>query len=112
MSYNRIVKYLNPWMFKREKERQRFAKVREKNGDNCWRCHHPMNFSEPRNKRRSATVKHLLARASGETSRLDNLVLCHSGCNQHLAANSPEQKVRMRLRPKRIASCDQSQSAP
>ena len=99
MPYKKIAKYLNPWMFKRDKERKRFAKVRAKNGDACWRCHHPMDFSEPRNKPKSATVEHLLPRALGGTSALDNLVLCHVGCNRHLGANAPEQKMRMRLRP-------------
>jgi len=99
MTVRKIAKYLNPWMFKREKDRQRFAKVRERDGDNCWRCHRPMNFTEPRDKAKSATVEHVQPRALGGTSALENLVLCHAGCNRHLGANIPEQKQRMRLRP-------------
>jgi nitrate/TMAO reductase-like tetraheme cytochrome c subunit len=94
----KIAKYLNPWMFKREKAKQRVAKLRTINGDNCWRCHAPMNFTEPRNKRRSATIEHLTARAHGGNSAIDNIVLCHRGCNQHLGANTREQKERMRSR--------------
>ena len=96
MPRKNIAKYLNPWMFKREKVRRRFAKLREQHGDRCWLCHHPMDFSEPRNKPKSATEEHLLPRALGGTSKLDNLVLCHVGCNRHLGANLPEQKLKMR----------------
>ena len=98
MSRKSVVKYLNPWMFRREKERRKFARVRERDGDNCWRCGHPMDFTEPRNGKRSATIEHKLAKALGGTSHLDNLVLCHVGCNRHLGANPPEQKERMRLK--------------
>lgn len=98
MARRNIAKYLNPWMFKRERDRRRFLKVRQRDGDNCWRCGHPMDFSEPRNGKKSATIEHVNPKALGGTGALANLRLCHVGCNRHLAANTPEQKERMRLR--------------
>jgi 5-methylcytosine-specific restriction endonuclease McrA len=100
MPRKNIAKYLNPWMFGREKKRRKFEQVRERDGDDCWRCYHPMDFSEPRNKKKSATIEHKIPRCLGGTWELDNLVLCHVGCNRHMAANSPEQKERMRLKPR------------
>jgi len=99
MPRKNIARYLNPWMFTRERKRRQFEAVRKRDGDNCWRCHRPMDFSEPRNKAKSATIEHRKPRAHGGTSALDNLVLCHVGCNRHLGANPPEQKERMRLSP-------------
>jgi 5-methylcytosine-specific restriction endonuclease McrA len=98
MPRKRIAKYLNPWMFRREKKRKRFEAIRARDGDNCWRCHHPMDFAAPSNSKRAPTIEHLQAKANGGTGKLDNLVLCHVGCNRHLGVNSPEQKERMRLR--------------
>lgn len=57
-----------------------------------------MRFGAPFNTRRSATIEHLQPKAEGGTCELDNLVLCHKGCNKHLGTNSPAQKQRMRLR--------------
>jgi hypothetical protein len=98
MPRRNIAKYLNPWMFGREKRRKKFEAIHKRDGDNCWRCHQPMDFSEPRDKKKSATIEHLTAKTNGGTLALDNVVLCHRGCNKHLGTNTPEHKERMRLR--------------
>jgi 5-methylcytosine-specific restriction endonuclease McrA len=90
-------KWFARWMFGRDKRKAKFEAVRERDGENCWRCGHPMNFELPRNKRRSATIEHVRPLADGGTWAMNNLKLCHTGCNRHLGANSPEQKERMRL---------------
>ena len=72
--------------------------VRQRDGDICWRCGHGMDFTEPRKGRKSATIEHVMPLSLGGTWALENLVLCHVGCNRHLGANPPEQKQRMRLR--------------
>lgn len=93
-----VAKYVNPWMFKREKKRARLKAIRDRDGDNCWRCHQPMRFGPPHNVGKAATIEHKIPRKMGGTSELSNLVLCHQGCNRHLGAHPPEQKERMRLR--------------
>ena len=96
------AKYLNPWMFAREAKRARVQALRDRDGDTCWRCHRPMRFGSPFNCGKSATIEHKLPKSLGGTGQLDNLVLCHVGCNRHLGANPAEQKERMRL-PKDVA---------
>ena len=98
MARKNIAKYLNPWMFVREKRQRKFELVRQRDGDICWRCGHGMDFTEPRKGRKSATIEHVMPLSLGGTWALENLVLCHVGCNRHLGANPPEQKQRMRLR--------------
>ena len=99
MARKNIAKYLNPWMFRREKKRQKIQELRERDGENCWRCHQPMNFDAPPNSKRAPTIEHLEAKANGGTNKSENVVLCHPGCNRHLGVNTLDQKRRMRLRP-------------
>lgn len=100
MARKSIAKYLNPWMWQREQKRTRFEAVRKRDGDECFRCGHPMIFGDPSHSK-AATLEHWQPRSAGGTNALSNLRLCHKGCNRHLAANSPEQKERMRLRSAR-----------
>lgn len=95
MGRKSIAKYLNPWMFKRDKSRGRVTELRAAYGDACWRCGHQMTFGLLAARRR-ATVEHLLARSQGGTSEWQNIRLCHSGCNRHLGTFPPDQKLRMR----------------
>jgi 5-methylcytosine-specific restriction endonuclease McrA len=79
------------------RKRSKAAKLRALQGDLCWLCGHPMRFEGPPNRGKAATIEHHLARSRGGTSALDNLRLCHVGCNRHLADHPPEQKERMRI---------------
>ena len=98
MDRNRIVKFMNPWMFNRDKTQQRFAQLRQRDGDKCWRCYRPMRFDLPRGHDHAPTIEHKLARSRGGTGALDNLVLCHRYCNRLMGDNTPEVKEQMRLR--------------
>ncbi|HEX8193787.1 MAG TPA: HNH endonuclease [Allosphingosinicella sp.] len=66
-------------------------------GDLCWRCRRPMRFEGPPNCGKAATIEHILPCAKGGTSAIDNLRLCHVGCNRHLGDRTPEEKERMRI---------------
>lgn len=90
--------FLPAWVFKARRRKLRFAQVRERDGDKCWRCGHPMVFDGKHpNAGRAATIEHVIALASGGTWALDNLRLCHVGCNRHLKNHDAAQKERMRL---------------
>lgn len=98
MARGSIAKYLNPWMFKREKKRQRIDALRRRDGDNCWRCRRPMRFDLPGGHDQAPTLEHIQPKSKGGTSELENLCLCHSRCNRMLGDATPEVKERMRLR--------------
>lgn len=95
MARKSIAKYLNPWMFKREKFRKRVAALRNAYGDLCWRCGGKLSFSRLATRRR-ATIEHLQAQSQGGNSLWDNVRLCHPGCNRLLGVRSPADKRRMR----------------
>lgn len=88
--------FLPGWWHRRE-HRRRLAALRARDGDLCWRCNRPMRFEGPPNCGRAATIEHYLPRSKGGGDELDNLRLCHVGCNRHLANHEPAQKERMRI---------------
>lgn len=97
MAKKSIAKYLNPWMFKRQKKRERLTALLARDGDLCWHCGNKMRLGPPHNIGKAVTIEHYLPKAMGGTSALENLRLCHVRCNRHLGASPPEQKDRMRL---------------
>ncbi len=99
MTRRTIAKFINPWMFKRERQQQqRFAELRDRDGDNCWRCRRTMRFDLPRGHAHAPTIEHKLPMSRGGTMALDNLYLCHGRCNWDLGDMTPEVKERMRAR--------------
>ena len=93
-----MSKHWKPWWVRRKQDRKlRRDQVRERDGDDCWRCGHPMRFGGLPNCGRAATIEHLVPLANGGTWALENLVLCHKGCNKHLGTNTPDHKERMRI---------------
>lgn len=89
--------FLPGWMHRHVSHRRKFQRLRELHGDNCWRCNHPMRFGGLPNCGKAATIEHLTPLSKGGTWAMDNLRLCHVGCNRHLKDHSREQKERMRI---------------
>ena len=98
MAADRKRRYWPPpwWRFKDRKSRA-IKRVRARDGDDCWLCARPMRFgAAPPNCGKAATIEHVVSLSKGGSCKLDNLRLCHPGCNRHLADKTPEQKERMR----------------
>lgn len=85
------------------------ARLRARDGDACWLCGRTMDFEAPPGSRKAPSREHLLARSLGGRSTLDNLVLCHPGCNRQLGTRAVEDKRRMRA--KRLAGDARRQDA-
>ena len=98
MTGKHIAKYLNPWMFKREKKQQYFDILRKRDGDNCSRCRRPSRFELPRGHDQAPKIEHIKPETKGGALALDNLCLCHGRCNGMMGDNTPEVQERMRLR--------------
>ena len=81
------------------------ASLRKRDGDNCWLCALPVKSG-------AASIEHIIARINGGTDDLSNLVLCHRGCNTHLADRPVEKKLKIRTKWHRTAFArTQAQSA-
>jgi 5-methylcytosine-specific restriction endonuclease McrA len=76
-------------------------RLRARDGDGCWLCGKPMNFAAVPNSARAWSVEHLLAQCLDGPDRLENLVLCHPGCNRQLGDRPLKNKIEMRERRRR-----------
>ena len=72
-----IVKYLNPWTFKREREAERLLVLRSRDGERCARCRRPMRFDLPAGHDQGARIEEIVPGSAA----LDNLRLTHRRCN-------------------------------
>lgn len=90
-----IVKFVNPWKFKREQEEQRLRALRQRDGDDCRRCRRPMRFDLPRGHDLGPKVEQIL---SGTPEGLDNLCLTHRRCVSEGFDHTVEVKERIRRR--------------
>ena len=91
-----IARFINPWKFKRDQQRQRFAELRQRDGDNCRRCRRPMSFDLPPGHDQAATIQQFGPKPKG--GALDTLYLCHARCNGVTVDNTAAVQERLRLR--------------
>ena len=98
MSRTIILKYVNPWKFRREQEARRIAVLRSRDGDDCRRCRRPLRFDLPAGHDTGATVEEILPTPEGGVAALDNLCLTHRRCNAAGADHTVEVTERMRRR--------------
>jgi 5-methylcytosine-specific restriction endonuclease McrA len=80
-SNDSIVRYLNPWKHRRELERQqqRVAELRRRDGDDCRRCRRPLRFDLTDGHDLAPKIESMLSNGAAEES-LDNLCLTHRRC--------------------------------
>ena len=93
-----IVRYLNPWKLKREREAERLAALRARDGDDCARCRRPMRFDLPDGHDQGAAVEPVVLGAASNGIALDNLRLCHARCNPSGVDHTDEVLERARLK--------------
>jgi 5-methylcytosine-specific restriction endonuclease McrA len=89
------------WFYARRKKADKVTALRERDGDNCWLCGHKMRFGGIPNIGKAATVEHLQPLSKGGNWKMDNLALCHLGCNKHLKNFDRAHKEKMRVSRKR-----------
>jgi hypothetical protein len=96
MPHDTIVRYLNPWKFKREQEQQRLAELRRRDGDECRRCRRPLRFDLTEGHDSGPKIEQVHPTPHGADVSLDNLVLCHRRCTAEAADSTREVSERVR----------------
>lgn len=106
-----ISKYLNPWKLKRDKQRQRFAELRQRDGDCCSRCRRPLRFDLPPGHDQAPSLESIGPKRGSGSRALDNLCLCHVRCNGVTVDNTAEVQERLRLRAEAAVAAPQRRVA-
>ncbi len=76
-------------------------RLRARDGDKCWLCDRKIDFKAKPNSAQAWSIEHLLSKSLGGPDILENLVLCHPGCNRMLRDRPLKDKIRMRERRRR-----------
>jgi 5-methylcytosine-specific restriction endonuclease McrA len=76
-------------------------RLRARDGEKCWLCDGPLDFDAVPNSKKAPTYEHLIAKSRGGLSTVENLVLCHPGCNKQLSDRPLVDKIKMRERRRR-----------
>lgn len=76
-----VVNLLNPWKAKREREAERLAELRARDGDACARCRRPMQFDRPPGHELAAKIERISNGPPAGGDLLANLCLTHGRCN-------------------------------
>ena len=98
MGSGTIIKFVNPWRFRRDQNLQRVKALRLRDGDNCRRCKRPLRFDLPDGHDLRARVEVILPKNAGGSEELDNLCLTHGRCNAKEGHDTAEVKERVRLK--------------
>ena len=98
MSGSIIIKYVNPWRFRREQQAERIAALRCRDGDNCKRCKRPMRFDLPDGHESMPKVEQIVPQPAGGIEDLANLCLTHVRCNAKHGCDTVEVKERARIK--------------
>ena len=78
-------------------------RLRARDGDVCWLCAKPMDFSAKPNSAKAWSMEHLVCKSFGGPEDLANLVLCHPPCNRILGNRPLKKKIELRERRRRKA---------
>ena len=98
MSSGTIIRFVNPWKFRREQNAQRVAALRRRDGDNCRRCKRPLRFDFPEGHDQGPKIEQILSASAEGIETLDNLCLTHGRCNAKHGCDTAEVKERARVK--------------
>ena len=93
-----IIRFVNPWKYRRDQAEQRVTALRHRDGDNCRRCKRPLRFDLPDGHDLGAKIVPVLCTTAGGSEDLDNLCLTHVRCNAKHGCDTAEVKERARLK--------------
>lgn len=91
----RLASRMARWTKTSKWKRARIELLKARDGLLCWMCNRHL-LKGGKRKNRQITIEHLVARSLGGGDDLENLALCHPGCNRQLADRSIEKKRQIR----------------
>ena len=99
MSGSVIIRYVNPWKFRRDQNAQRMKALRQRDGDTCRRCKRPIRFDLTDGHDFGPKVEPIeYTTTPGDEQALENLCLTHGRCNSKHGCDTAEVKERARIK--------------
>ena len=98
MSGSVIIRYVNPWKFRRDQNEQRVRALRQRDGDTCRRCKRPIRFDLTDGHDLGPKVESIHYSAECGPQELENLCLTHGRCNSKHGCDTAEVKERARTK--------------
>ena len=93
-----IVRYVNPWKYRREQNEERVRALRQRDGDTCRRCKRAIRFDLADGHDFGPKVVAIELTVGDEPEDLANLCLTHGRCNAKHGCDTAEVKERARIK--------------
>lgn len=93
-----IIKYVNPWKFRREQNAARIAALRHRDGDNCTRCRRPLRFDLQEGNDLMPKIEEIAFGSATGSESLENFCLTHVRCNAKHGCDTAEVRERARIK--------------
>lgn len=93
-----IVRYVNPWKYRREQNEERVRALRQRDGDTCRRCKRAIRFDLADGHDFGPKVVPIELTVGDEPLDLANLCLTHGRCNAKHGCDTAEVKERARIK--------------
>lgn len=96
-----LMRFINPWKYRRDEQARRVDALRARDGDCCRRCRRPIRFDLPIGHDLGLKFEEILAGVEPTADPLANQCLTHGRCN--VPGQDHTGAVFERLRPVREA---------
>lgn len=98
MSSSSLVRFVNPWKFRRDQAAEKLKALRQRDGDHCARCRRPIRFDLVDGHDQGPKVEQRVTLPEGAVETLDDLCLTHGRCNWKHGCDTAEVKERARIK--------------
>ena len=88
----RLLRFLNPYGYRRARAEAQVQELKARDGDNCARCRRPIRFDFPDGHDQGPAVED----AIGQAGELDSARLCHRRCSPSGVDHTGEVTERVR----------------
>lgn len=98
MSGSILIRYVNPWKFRRDQAAAKLKALRQRDGDDCARCRRPIRFDLTDGHDQGPKIEQRVTLAEGVAETFDNLCLTHGRCHAKHGCDTAEVKERARIK--------------
>lgn len=103
MTRSPFARLLTVWPFGRDRDAERIAELRRRDGENCRRCRRPLRFDLPAGHDQGPRVEPIAPAGGADSGALAGLCLCHGRCNAETGDSTAAVRERLQARTEQTA---------